>query len=318
MTRDGVPIELYGNIGRPEEAAQVMASGLAGVGLFRTEFLVLDAAQPPTLEHQAAIYGQALQALGDKPLVIRTWDLGGDKIPPFLWPQVQGRPIAQVRGLRFTLDYAPELLAVQLQAIVQAAARGSADQVRVLVPMVLGASDLRRARDQLRRLASAAGVAAPPLGAMLETPAALFGLPAILALVDFANVGTNDLTRYLLATERAVIETVPGYSLLHPAVLAALHTILQAMPEDQPPVCLCGEAAGDPALACLLVGLGVRSLSMTPRRAAAVRYALGQVRSQDLAALAQEALAAGGIPEVQTLLRRQIPKAILGQFGRIR
>jgi phosphoenolpyruvate-protein phosphotransferase len=286
-TRDGERISLCANLGRAEEVYDVRRHNLDGVGLFRTEFLFLDSREPPSFERQVGVYRQVLQSLDGLPLVIRTLDLGGDKIPLFLAPHAERNPSLGLRGLRFSLRER-RLFETQLRAIAHAAAAGP---VRVLFPMVLGDADLRDAIARLREACEGNGDGhGIEVGAMIETPAAVFLIDQILDEVDFVSLGTNDLTQFVLAADRDAVDLLDGYSVLHPSVLRAIARVEAARDRGRR-ISVCGEAAGDPATAALLLGLGVRELSMSPRRAAPVRRAIARIERRDAEALAADALA---------------------------
>lgn len=288
VTQDGVGISLLGNICLPTEVGAVAEHNLGGVGLFRTEFLFLESHERPAFDMQMEIYKSMAEGLGNLPLVIRTFDLGGDKLPPFLLSETsQTRSGLHLRGLRFSLAE-DDLLDTQLRAILQVAQ--TAD-LRILFPMVIGSDDFARALAAVDKAADNLGLLRrPPIGTMIETPAALFALDEIIELADFVAVGTNDLTQYMLATDRGSAEGSEDCTAMHPAVLRAIRQIVEAAEVRQCPVCVCGEEAGIAEFACLLVGLGVRELSMTPARSAAVRHALRRIDSQDACEIADLAL----------------------------
>jgi len=205
-----------------------------------------------------------LTALGGRPLVIRTLDLGGDKRPLFLAPHFEANPKLGLRGLRFSLTEAADLFRTQLEAIIQASGHGD---VRVLFPMVLGGHDLRRASAVLDEICRIGKYSRPPkIGAMVETPAAVFTIPEILDAVDFVSIGTNDLTQFMLAADRSALDLLADCSPLHPAVLRAVKEVVQRATAKNKSVTVCGEAAADPATARLLVGLGVRNLTPAASR----------------------------------------------------
>jgi phosphoenolpyruvate-protein phosphotransferase len=295
VTRDGTRVTLLANLARVEEAPEVRLHHLGGVGLLRTEFLFLDAEQAPSFDEHLAAYRQISELLGGLPLTIRTLDLGGDKIPSFLAAHAERNPSLGLRGLRFSLRRR-DLFDTQLAAIACAARSGP---TRVLFPMVLGGADVREAKACLAHASGrVAGAASVQIGAMIETPAAVFLIDEILAEVDFVSLGTNDLTQLVLAADRDAIDLLEGYSLLHPAVLRAIRRVVEAARAGGRRVSVCGESAGDPATALLLVGLGVYELSMSPRRAARVRHAIRSFPRSDLEGLAREALGASSIREV--------------------
>jgi phosphotransferase system enzyme I (PtsI) len=302
ITQDGIEISLLANIGRPEEVEQVGMHNLSGVGLFRTEFLFLDSRGRPSLRVQLDIYEQAAHGLGDRPLVIRTFDLGGDKWPAFLSSERAGpHPCSHLRGLRFAMAEG-HLFQTQLRAIVQVARR---NDVRLLLPMVTGSREFARAAAAVDSLADELGMERrPPIGAMIETPGALFPLEEILDLADFAAIGTNDLTQHMLAADREAADLTEDFTPMHPEVLRAIKQAVEVAASKNRPICICGEEAGDADFACLLAGLGARELSMSPARAAAVRHSLRKIDGKRAGSLADEALRCGAAEEVRLLLAR--------------
>jgi len=279
-TLDGVSVSLMANIGRADEAPHVRQSALDGVGLYRTEYLFLDANEPPSLDVQTDAYASVADAMVGMPLAIRTLDLGGDKKPRFLLPRFENNPNLGFRGLRLSLIESG-LFCTQLRAILRTGKQH--ENVSVLFPMVLGAGDLRSAIDHLKEVSQEEGCQENfSVGAMVETPSALFQLPAILELVDYISLGTNDLTQLMLAADRNAVEMMGTASVLHPSVLRAISAVVEAARECGKPVCVCGEAAGDPCVACLLVGLGIRQLSMSPVRGDRVRQAIRKHSVADL------------------------------------
>lgn len=288
VTQDGIEITLFSNICLPAEVVGVAEHHLGGIGLFRTEFLFLEAPERPPYDLQVEIYDRMARDLGDLPLVIRTFDLGGDKLPPFLLTETSATQSGfHLRGLRFSLADG-DLLDTQLRAILHVAQ--TAD-LRILFPMVIGSDDFARAIAAVKRAAENLGVLRiPPIGTMVETPAALFALDEILEIADFVAIGTNDLTQYMLATDRSSAQGSEDCTAMHPAVLRAIRQIVEAAAIHKCPVCVCGEEAGNPEFACLLVGLGLRELSMTPARSAAVRHALRRLDFGDACDVAEKAL----------------------------
>lgn len=304
MTRDGVAIQLCGNIGRPDEVEDVNRHHLDGVGLFRTEYLSLDAVVPPSLEYQRDVYLNIAESLPDRPVVIRTLDFGGDKRPTFLAPQFEENPNLGIRGLRSSLLTARELFRTQIRALLT---MGDQPNVRIMLPMVLGGGDLRQAVALIREVADEEDVRElPPLGVLVETPAAVFGIDDILSVADFISIGTNDLTQFILAADRNALSMMDDYTALHPSVLRAIVQVAKAVNTSGKPLSICGEAAGDPRVACLLVGLGVRSLSMSPICAAPVRYALCASRLSTLRKLADAALASDSAEGISAMLNERL------------
>ncbi len=298
VTKDGVEIRLHGNIGRPDEARMVMEHGLKGIGLFRSEFLFLDADHAPNLETQAAAYTEVASLFHPMPVVIRTMDLGGDKIPRFIRMSNDPALRAGLRGLAYSLAE-KNLFRTQIIAILRAAHLGN---VKLMFPMVMGVADMKEARGVVDELMRTEPGIRPLIGAMIETPAAVFDLSGILAISDFACVGTNDLAYSILAMDRATQGHSAVQSFLHPSVLRAMDQIIQTAQRLVVPLSVCGEAAGDPKVACLLVGMGVRELSMNPFMVDGVRDAIRQLTVDDWQRVASEILAAPTPEDVQFLL----------------
>ncbi|WP_442511083.1 phosphoenolpyruvate--protein phosphotransferase [Novipirellula sp. SH528] len=299
-TRDGTAISLLGNVGLQGEIEQIRRRGLAGVGLFRTEFLYLQSQLRPVAEAQRHIYAEMAEGLGDRPLVIRTFDLGGEKLPPFLSLDSHIAPSSlNLRGLRFSL-VERDLLREQLTAIVQVAQ--TAD-VRILFPMVIGSHDFKQAIAVVEDvMKDCDAIRRPQIGAMIETPAALFDLDAILELADFIAIGTNDLTQYLLAADRELSAENDDVTALHPAVLRAIEKVVVAAKRWNCPLCVCGEEAGEVEFAELLIGLGVHELSVSPSRAIAIRATIADIDLAVASVLAKRALTCQSPHEVRELL----------------
>lgn len=305
ITLDGIEISLLANVGRPEEIEQVTGHNLTGVGLFRTEFLYLEAKERPDFQVQMEMYDRMARGLNGRPLVVRTFDLGGDKLPPFLLLEGSEKHTSlHLRGLRFSLAER-SLLDIQLRAIVQVA---QTSDVRILFPMVIGGDDFAQAIAAIERVADQLGVLRrPPIGAMIETPAALYALDEILELADFVSLGTNDLTQYMLAVDRDLAEGTDDCTAMHPAVLRAIKQVVEAADKRECSVCVCGEEAADPDFACLLAGLGIRELSMTPARAATVRHCLRKISCYEAFEVATSALECRTAQQVRELLQRLQP-----------
>lgn len=299
-TLDGTEISLYGNVGLQTDLDQVLRRGLAGVGLFRTEFLYLQSQERPDAESQRHLYAEMAERLGDRPLVIRTFDLGGDKLPPFLSLDKNLDPSSlNLRGLRFSLGE-QHLLRAQLTAIVQVA---QSTEVKILFPMVIGGDDFSQAIAVVEEVMRDCGaLRRPPIGAMIETPAALFCLDEILELADFIAIGTNDLTQYLLAADRELSSESDAFTAMHPAVLRAIKQIMVAAERWDCPVTVCGEEAGEPEFAELLLGLGVRALSVSPSQASRMRTAIAKMDRMDATELVERALVCRSPREVRELL----------------
>jgi phosphotransferase system enzyme I (PtsI) len=279
-TRDGHPVPLLANIGGPKDVEAALANGAEGVGLYRTEFLFLDRAAPPSDEEQEDAYRKVLEAFPEGRVVVRTLDAGADKPLAFLpAPGEEPNPALGERGLRMMRRH-PDVLASQLAALTRAAS-GLSAKLQVMAPMVTDADEAASFAAACRE----AGVAHP--GVMIEVPAAALRARDLASEVEFFSIGTNDLTQYACAADRQVGGLAHLQDPWQPAVLDLVAPAAGA----GVPCGVCGEAAGDPALACVLVGLGVTSLSMSAPslplvRAALVRHTLEQCRAAAEAARA--------------------------------
>ncbi|WP_166355513.1 phosphoenolpyruvate--protein phosphotransferase [Phytoactinopolyspora limicola] len=285
-TSDGVPVSLLANIGTVDDAKAAAEADVEGVGLFRTEFLYLDRSAAPTIAEQTDTYVAVLQAFGTRRVVVRTLDAGADKPLPFVQHGEEENPALGVRGLRLARR-STALLDDQLAALAAAAQQCEAD-VWVMAPMVATAEEAQWFAARAR----AAGL--PKVGVMVEVPAAALRSGDVLADVDFASIGTNDLTQYTLAADRMLGELAPLLDAWQPSVLDLVAATV-AGAGDTRSVGVCGEAAGDPLLALVLVGLGVTSLSMAPTKVPAVRAALAlhdHARCAEIAAAARAATSA--------------------------
>lgn len=224
--------------------------------------------------------------------------MGGDKFPRFLAPHHEANPTLGLRGLRFSLTTGRALFETQVRAILAVAARHR--EVRILLPMVLGPADFSAGLAIIEDLARREGRRErPKVGAMIETPAAVLTIGEILELADFASLGTNDLTQFMLAADRNALELIEDHTVLHPAVLRAIKLVADAGAKAGKPVGVCGEAAADPAIAALLIGLGIRELSMSPAASPRVRQRVRVLDSRDAEALALAALACKGADRVR-------------------
>ena len=288
-TADGVEVALLANIGGVKDAVKAGAEDVEGVGLFRTEFMFLDKETAPTLEEQTKTYTEVFQAFGDRRVVVRTLDAGADKPLAFADLGHEENPALGRRGLRLSA-LRPDLLDTQLQALAAAAKTTNAD-VRVMAPMVATAEE---AAWFARRVAEHG---LPKVGVMIEVPAAALRSRHVLAEVDFASLGTNDLGQYTLAADRMQGELSTLLDPWQPALLDVVAAACDGGRATGKPIGVCGEAAGDPLLALVLVGLGVSSLSMATSRVPAVRIALSlhdMATCQRMATAAREAVSPEG------------------------
>jgi multiphosphoryl transfer protein len=300
VTRDGTRIEIAANIGGAAEAHEAVKMGADGIGLLRTEFLFLDRAEPPTEEEHLAEYLAITGALGDRPLIIRTLDLGGDKLPSY-FPQIhEDNPSLGIRGVRLAQERA-DLYRDQLRAILRIGSRG---RYRIMLPLVSGVEEVLELRAIFASLAQELEVLAlPEMGIMVETPAAAMLADRFGAVSDFFSIGSNDLTQYILAIDRG--HPTLGHKLdsLHPAVLRAISVTVEGASYHGRWVGVCGAMASEPAAVPLLVGLGVSELSVSVPMVPEIK---ALVRSLDLATcreLAEKAVGLDTAVQVRSLVK---------------
>jgi phosphocarrier protein FPr/phosphocarrier protein len=299
---DGLRIEVFANLGSTSEAAEAVACGAEGCGLLRTEFLFLDRTEAPDETEQYAAYQAVADALGDRPLIIRTLDVGGDKPAPYLDLPAEDNPALGLRGLRVSLAR-PALFADQLRAILRVRPAG---KVRILLPMVASLAELRAARAAIEAERTALGrTETISVGVMIETPAAAMIADRLAAEADFLSIGTNDLTQYALAMDRGNPQVAAGVDALHPAVLRLIAETARAGSARERTVAVCGGLAAEPAAAAILVGLGVTELSAPPAALPALKAKLRSLTLADCQALAARAVECDGPAEVRALLREE-------------
>jgi phosphocarrier protein FPr len=310
-TGDGRRVELMANVSTVAEARLAVASGAEGVGLLRTEFLLAahglgsPGGQPPDVGELADAYGAIFQEMGDRPVVVRAMDAGGDKPLPFLDFGHEANPFLGWRGIRVLLDR-PDLFADQIRAVLRAAVRHGTD-LRLMFPMVSSVDELTRARQVVERVREEEELhLAHPLliGVMIEVPAAALIADALAREADFFSLGTNDLLQYTLACDRGNARVSQLCQFTHPAVLRLIDMVVRAAHVAGRPVGVCGEAAGDALSMPLLVGLGVDELSVGAARLADTRHQLSALNYAALQAVAAEALCMATAGQVADLLER--------------
>ncbi len=307
-TPDGTRIMLQGNVDLPEEIEIAVRNGAEGVGLLRTEFLVTGRAALPSEDEQAAYFRRVSASFPGAPVVIRSYDLGGDKFPAAFDAPFEANPFLGWRSIRVCLDR-PEIFRPQLRAVLRAAAERP---VWLMLPMIISLEEIAATRALLTEEAErlrAEGVRAAdtlPMGVMIETPAAVVLAQEIAAQVDFLSVGSNDLTQYTLALDRGNARLAQRFSSLHPAVLRSLGQVRQAADQQGIPVSLCGEMASDPFAVVLLMGLGYRRLSAAPPALPLVKWVVRSVPLEAARLAAEEALQAVQVEEVVRILRQTV------------
>ena len=313
VTLDGQKIGLWGNIEFPAEVAACLDRGGEGVGLYRTEFLFLNAERAPTEDEQFEAYAAVVRSLKGLPITIRTLDLGADKLPSYQQvAPVEANPVLGLRSLRLSLR-APALFRVQLRAILRAATLGD---VRLMFPLVTTLTELREARriladvaDELRAEGTTIGENLR-VGAMIEVPAAVVRADKLAKEVDFFSIGTNDLIQYALAVDRTNEAVADLYDAADPAVLRLIKTVVVAADSQGIDLTVCGTMGGDPLHAMLLIGLGVRHLSMPPHQLPELKRLIRAVRVDRLRAMADEALDLETAREVVELARTVLQGAL--------
>ncbi|MEE3045265.1 MAG: phosphoenolpyruvate--protein phosphotransferase [Pseudomonadota bacterium] len=268
-TRDGVDIDLHANIELPIELSAALENGATGIGLLRSEFMFMNKDYLPDEDEQYEELADIVKRMDGKPVTIRTLDIGGEKLAVALQSEIASgpNPALGLRGIRLSLRKS-ELLEVQFAAILRASLHGP---VRVLIPMVVGVHEMTRARQiyesvakRLRKEGHTIPETLPPLGAMIEIPAAAIAIDTLSRECDFFAIGTNDLTQYTLAIDRTDDQVAGLYDPLNPAVLRLIRDVIRVAGERDIPVSVCGEMAGDPRYVPLFIGFGLRNLSMSP------------------------------------------------------
>ena len=281
-TKDGYHIPLLANVGKPSDGKTALEYGAEGVGLFRSEFLFIGNAEPPSVEEQTKAYAELLAQFPGKKVVIRMLDAGADKPLPFLTPEDEPNPALGLRGLR-TLRTHMNVLEGQLKALAAADAQTDAD-LWVMAPMVADAHEAA----YFVKLGKSFGL--KKVGVMAEVPSIALMADQVAKVADFVSIGTNDLTQYTLAADRTLGSVANYQTAWHPAVLRAIKLIADAGNANGMPVGVCGEAAADPDLAVVLTGIGVNSLSMTPVALDDVRAELAGVTLEEAQEKAAKAL----------------------------
>lgn len=313
-TADGTSVRLDANVELPAEAALALQEGAAGIGLYRTEFLFLDRALPPSEEEQLRVYCDVAQVLAPKPVVFRTFDIGGDKLHGHESAPDLVNPALGLRALRLAFTR-PELFETQLRAIVRATAMGD---VSVMFPLVASVDELREARRILQEVKSQLDREGFPLGplrvgCMIETPAAALIAPELAQHCDFFSVGTNDLVQYTLAADRTNPRVATLATPLHPAVLRLLDMTVRAGHDAHIDVAMCGGMAADPFAIPLVLGLGFLHLSVDLGYLPLARATIERVDLHDAKRLAQDALKCSNARAVRELLVERF-KDVLGEL----
>jgi phosphotransferase system enzyme I (PtsI) len=306
LTADGVEIVLRANVELPAEYQGVKRFGAEGIGLFRSEFLLSHTGVLPSEDEQYNAYVKVGQVGGEKGATIRLFDLGGEKIG-VMADEIERNPALGLRAIRFILKEEP-ILRTQVRAILRASA---VTRLSLVLPMVCDIADIRRAKliiDEEREALERSGYRTGDLkiGAMIEVPSAVMTIDSIAAEVDFLSLGTNDLVQYLLAVDRANEQVAEWFRSLHPAVLHSLKQVVEAASTRLIPVVICGEMAGTPAYAVILMGLGAREFSMTASSIPRIRKTIRQVEKRAAEEVVEMCLKCATADEVEDVVREEL------------
>lgn len=312
QTLDGYSIALWINMGLAADAALSLISGAEGVGLYRTEIPFMSRDRFPAEEEQYITYRQLLSTFAPRPVIMRTLDVGGDKMLPY-FPVREDNPFLGWRGIRITLDH-PEIFLVQIRAMLRA--NCGFNNLRIMLPMVTNISEaddalrlIQQAYHELQTEAGAENVTMPPIGVMLEVPAAIYQTHALAQRVDFLSVGSNDLTQYLLAVDRNNVRVATLYDALHPAVLHALLQAVKAAHAVNKPISICGEMASNPAIALLLLAMGFDALSMSSVALPRIKWIIRNFTLKQAQELLAEILTMDNATAIRHHLEQALKKA---------
>jgi phosphotransferase system, enzyme I, PtsP len=311
VTRDGVSVSLWVNIGLPGDISRSLDRGAEGIGLFRTEVPFMSKDRFPTEEEQRILYREHMTAFDPRPVTMRTLDIGGDKSLSY-FPIEEDNPFLGWRGIRVTLDH-PEIFMVQTRAMLKANA-GLRGELRIMLPMISNIAEVEEAKALVHRayievLEEGLEVKQPLIGVMIEVPAAVYQARALAQRVDFLTVGSNDLTQYMLAVDRNNPRVANLYQELHPAVLIALREVARAARQEQAMLGICGELAGSPFGAVLLMAMGYQVLSMNATNLPKVKWVLRNITQRDAQRMLTRALRLGTAEEVRSLMRAELKRA---------
>lgn len=316
-TQDGQHVALYVNTGLLSDLTPTRQSGAEGVGLYRTEFPFMVRQRFPGEVEQLEIYRQALEAFAPRPVVLRTLDVGGDKALPY-FPIQEDNPFLGWRGIRITLDH-PEIFLVQVRAMMRASV--GLNNLNILLPMICDVSELHDALALIHQsygelLEDGVDVVMPKVGVMIEVPSAVYQAGSLSRRVDFLSIGTNDLTQYLLAVDRNNPRVADLYDSLHPAVIRAMLQVVESARVHNKPVSVCGEMAGDPAAAILLVGMGIHSLSMNVSSLARVKWVIRNMTQDRAMEILSEVLMMEDVHSIRSYLNNTLEIAGMGGLVR--
>ena len=311
-TADGVELQLLGNIEFPYEVDHCIDRGAGGVGLYRTEFLYLGSEREPTEEVHYQAYHQVVRAMEDKPVIIRTFDLGADKVPHLPAPEDERNPFLGLRSIRLALRNLP-LFRTQLRAALRASALGD---VRIMFPLISTLLELRQAKMVLADVMEDLdehGIEFKrdmEIGMMVEVPAAVMMIDRFVEEVDFLSIGTNDLIQYTLAVDRSNKDVVGLYNAADPAILKQISMTIEAADRRSIPVNMCGQMSGNPIYTMLLLGLGLRRFSVTPSAIPELKNVCRHVTLEQCQAVAARVMAMENARDIKSYLKEELKKRL--------
>ncbi|HBT49120.1 MAG: Phosphoenolpyruvate-protein phosphotransferase [Caldanaerobacter subterraneus] len=304
-TPDGKKVMLAANIGTPKDVASALANGAEGVGLFRTEFLYMDRNSLPSEEEQFEAYKEVVEKMGGRPVTIRTLDIGGDKELPYLDMPKEMNPFLGYRAIRLCLDR-PDIFKTQLRAILRASAYGN---VQIMYPMISSVEEVRKANSILEEVKAELdreGVKYDKeikVGIMVEIPSAALTADILAKEVDFFSIGTNDLTQYTLAVDRMNEHVKEYYQPFHPAILRLVKMVIDAAHKEGKFAAMCGEMAGDPLAAVILLGLGLDEFSMSATSIPEIKNIIRNVEYEKAKEIAEKALNMSEAREIEKMMK---------------
>ncbi len=307
VTKDGFKVDILANIELPNEVPKVISAGASGIGLYRTEYLFLTRTEFPTFDEQYRAYSSILRRMGKKPVVIRTFDLGGDKFPGATGKNYQLNPFLGWRAIRVCLDR-PDIFKIQLKALLKASRWGN---LSIMIPMISNYEELVKTKEiieeckqelQKKRVRFSENI---PLGVMLEVPSAVLIAEHLADEVDFFSIGTNDLIQYTMAVDRGNELLAELYQSFHPSVLSLIKSAVSAAHGSRLKVSVCGEMAADPIGAVLLAGLGVDELSVSFQSVGIIKKIIKSISYTGARQIAENALKMRSHPEINAYLKSE-------------
>jgi len=304
-TLDGKMISLKANIEVPEEVKSVLIHGADGIGLYRSEFLFIQPLKFPSEDEQYEAYKSVLEAMNNKPVIIRTFDFGGDKIIPGLRKEPEANPLLGWRAIRFCLNR-PEIFTTQLRALFRATMHGN---LKIMFPMISSPWELEKIYELVEKVKNDLThegikfVKNIDIGIMIEVPSAAIASDILAKKVDFFSIGTNDLIQYTVAVDRGNERVAYLYQPFHPAVLRLIKLVIENAHKENIPVTMCGEMAGDPYASVLLLGLGLDRFSMTAYRIPEIKKIIRAVTLKDAKNLARKVLAMESAEKIEEYVK---------------